>query len=44
MGADKENLLGNLEFLLLVIIPFILLTLMSDSEVNWWEILDTSYF
>ena len=44
MGADKENLLGNLEFLLLVIIPFILLTLMTDSEVNCWEILDTSYF
>ena len=26
MAADKENLLGNLEFLLLVIIPFIPLT------------------
>lgn len=44
MVADKENLLGNLEFLLLVIIPFILLTLMSDSKVNCWEILATSYF
>ena len=32
-GADKENLFNNQEFLWLIIISFILMTLMLDSEV-----------
>ena len=33
LGADKENLINNLEPFLMVIISSILLTLLFDSEV-----------
>ena len=32
-GADKENLINNLELLSMVIISYILMTLLFDSEL-----------
>ena len=33
LGADKENLINNLELLSMVIISYILMTLLFDSEL-----------
>ena len=33
LGADKENLINNLELLWMVIISYILMTLLFDSEL-----------
>ena len=41
--ADKENLLNNQELLQKVIISFILMTSICDSEVIWKEKLAASH-